>query len=191
MTESITASGQLLSHYQVIGHELVQYERSQTFFSNSREIAFQQFRSAVSFVQVEVLESYLDDLLDLEVNDEVLFIQQSEKRFKNVTLRTLQLLGFMAAMGLGIYAASCAVALHISFLLALAAAAPFFLVGFALPRPAARRLSLAKILSREISRRRGGREDDAAPIKRALEMKRWSSARASQPATGSSRSGTI
>ena len=111
------------------------------------------FSPTVSFVPVEVLESYLDDLLDLGVSDEGLFIKKP--RLPKRTLATWGV--WLAALLVGALSLSAVVPsiptpalLLASFLSGLASAFYF------LPRTKIlRRFGFATIISREIASRRG------------------------------------
>lgn len=135
----------LLSQYHTIGHELLLTEGRR---------GDSEFREGVSFVSVEVLDSYLEDLLNPEVRDDMLFIVR-EKTWTGSIL--IPLLGLLFALGGGLYAASIGKSLPFSFALTLGVAFPFALVLQLFPRQGLmRRMRFAQILSSEISRRRGG-----------------------------------
>jgi hypothetical protein len=107
----------------------------------------------VAFVPVEALESYLDDLLDLAVHDDSLFIRKSQPAKRALFLlglccATLSYLVFATVTG----AASAALPLLIvvTFCAGIGSALYF------LPRTKVlRRFSFATVISREIARRRG------------------------------------
>jgi hypothetical protein len=143
----------LLSQYATIGSALQKYEHSMRRLGALRSSAFVQFRAGVSFVSVEVLESYLEDLLDLDVDESKLFI---ESRTTGISWVVVAALGLCAAIATGLMATSRGASLPVSFGLTLALAFPFGLLWHFAPRDAAaRRMTFAQVLSHEVSRRRG------------------------------------
>ena len=147
----------LLTHYQTIGTELLQIESSGAIGS---------FREGVAFVPVEVLESYLEDLLDLGVKEDTLSIYREHHWLQSWWLPVV---GFSFALGFGLYAASTGATLAVSFSLTLFSALPFGLLFHFSPRIGLmRRVSFAQILSGEISRRRGRDKDGDVLTTRVL-----------------------
>jgi hypothetical protein len=107
-----------------------------------------------------MLESYLEDLLDLDVADEKLFIRQAMANKRGLALSGLGLCG---AVVVGVYAASAGVPLWSSLGISIVLALPFAaLWHFAPQERASRRLLFAKLLSQEIFRRRGVDKDGRA-----------------------------
>lgn len=147
----------LLGHYKTIGQELIQIESDGSIGS---------LREGVAFVPVEVLESYLEDLLDLGVKEETLHIQQEHH-----WLRSWQLIasGFGLAISSGLYAASSGAALPLSLGVVITLGLPFAMIMYFAPKTGLmRRMSFAQILSAEISRRRGRDKDGNMPTSRLL-----------------------
>jgi hypothetical protein len=66
----------LLNQYRTIGRMLMRYERSSLPFQGMKQKLPREFSCELANVPVEVLESYLDDLLDIGVTDESLFIKR-------------------------------------------------------------------------------------------------------------------
>lgn len=147
----------LLQQYRTVGAALLTYERE-------LNAAFcpvlipparleRNFRTGVSFVGVEALESFLDDLLDLNVSDDSLFVKRPRVSKRAVAL--LVVLG--VALGLaGLFGPSDTTgfvlpsAIFAVFMAGLSSALYF------VPRTrVVRRFSFATVLSHEISRRRG------------------------------------
>jgi hypothetical protein len=143
----------LLSHYRQTGAALLAYERVVCGSPIPAHRHVRDFGHAVAFVPVEALESYLDDLLDLGVHDDSLFIKKSQPAKRalflvGLCLATLSYLVFATMTG----AASAALPLLIvvTFCAGIGSALYF------LPRTKVlRRFSFATVLSREIARRRG------------------------------------
>jgi hypothetical protein len=111
----------------------------------------------VAFVPVEVLEAYLEDLLDRETVEERLFIahRRSGRRFTAVMLA-----GFAGALAVGLYVASSGASLLHSFALTVVMSLPFaFFLQLYPYGGVVRRLGFAKVLSQEVSRRRGRDKD--------------------------------
>jgi hypothetical protein len=143
----------LLSHYRQTGAALLAYERVVCGSPIPAHRHISDFGQAVAFVPVEALESYLDDLLDLAVHDDSLFIRKSQPAKRALFLvalccATLSYLVFVTATG----AASAALPL----LIVVAFCAGIGSALYFLPRTKVlRRFSFATVISREIARRRG------------------------------------
>ena len=143
----------LLEQYRHVGSSLLDYERRICGALIPGQRFSREFGYAVAFVPVEVLESYLDDLLDVGVSDESLFI----KKLKPAK-RALALIGVgLAAFGVsavevlnGATLASLSALILVTFFSGLGAALYF------IPRmKVLRRFSFATLVSGEIARRRG------------------------------------
>ncbi len=147
----------LLGHYQTVGQELLRIETQGGIGS---------FREGVAFVPVEVLESYLEDLLDLGVKEETLFITREFEWFRS---RQVLGVGLVAALSTGLYAASTGASLPVSFGLSALFSFPFGVLFHGAPKSGlVRRMSFAQILSGEISRRRGRDRDGESNTSRSL-----------------------
>lgn len=152
----------LQSQYRSIGYGLCQYERLAGGYRSRSEQAYRCFRETVAFVPIEVLESYLEDLLDLRVEEEKLNINQSRRERR---LNFIPAIGIVSGLTLGLYAASAGASLVISFITTVLIALPFGFIWHLSPRTnLARRMSFAKIVSREVSRRRGQDDDGSSRI---------------------------
>jgi hypothetical protein len=152
-------SGKLVGEYRVIGAELLRYESGTRSYGYQSFSAFSGFREGVAFLSVEVLESYLEDLLDIDISDDALFI-----RLKGFRVRSTHwaLAGLLGAVTVGLYAASGGASLLLSLGVTITLAFPFAIVWHFAPRDGlTRRVGFAQILSHEIARRRGG--DDGRP----------------------------
>lgn len=152
-------------HYRTIGNELIALEVRGSWWSisgySSEDLL--EFRRGVTFVPLEVLSSYLDDLLDLEVNDDRLFIQQRSRAsavyFWIATLMCAA--GFVcASLAFDLFHGVHAAALVVS--------PPLFIVALGLllftPYRGLRRLGFARVVSREISRRKGDGSDEGVVL---------------------------
>ncbi len=143
----------LLDQYQQTGLALIAYERRVGGALIPAQRYMKDFRRGVSFVPVEVLESYLDDLLDLSVSDESLFIKKSSLSSKAVGLVGLcaATVGYVVWVGREAeQAVSLSALVLVAFFAGLASALYF------LPRTKVlRRFSFATLVSREIAARRG------------------------------------
>ena len=138
----------LLGHYRTIGVELLALEARGGIGS---------FREGVSFVPVEVLESYLEDLLDLDVKEDGLFIVRERSRIHSLYL---PLLGIALALSGGLYLVSSGASEFVSLGLTASIALPFAVLSHFFPRNGLmRRMNFAQTLSGEISRRRGRDKD--------------------------------
>lgn len=139
----------LLNHYQNIGAALLKIESEPITTHTQKE-----FRVSVAFISLEVLESYLEDLLDPLIADERLCIFREKPKINTIAI---SLLGLFLAIAIGLYAVSAGASLVLSFALTVCLAFPFALLWHFSPQEGAtRRMRFAQILSQEISRRHGG-----------------------------------
>lgn len=151
----------LLSQYACVGGELLKYEASTRRYGYGSFSAFSHFREGVSFVPLEVLESYLEDLLDLDVPEDRLCINREGPTLK---WTLLALFGLCGSLSLGLYAASTGASLMSSFTLTIALAAPFAVLWHYAPRGGVtRRMGFAQVVSHEVSRRRGSDKGPREP----------------------------
>lgn len=67
----------LLNQYRTVGRMLMRYERSSLPFQGVKQRLPREFSCELANIPVEVLESYLDDLVDIGVTDESLFIKRN------------------------------------------------------------------------------------------------------------------
>lgn len=153
-TIPVPRTDRLLDHYRAIGQALLDYERLSYIF-NGGEAKFRSFRQNVAVVPLETLESYLDDLLEQDMSDEILFIRRKGffSRMESwflcgatavlITLLALSLFSLSKILSFGIAGT----------VFALIFVAASLLVQ---TRSIMRRMDFAKIVSFEISRRRGG-----------------------------------
>lgn len=148
--------GRLLGQYRAIGSALLRVE-----FRRSVHI----FRESVAAIPSEVLESYLDDLLDVSVREETLFIRRSLGWLRAILAPGV---GFVVALGTGLYAAAGGASFSVALSLTVCAALPFALMLQYFPKYGLmRRMGFAQIVSSEISRRRGrdrAGSDDSSKI---------------------------
>jgi hypothetical protein len=112
-----------------------------------------EFGHAVAFVPVEVLESYLDDLLDVGVSDDSLFIGKVKPAKRAIALIAIAVTALGASafeVSGGATLASLTALILVTFFSGLGAALYF------IPRmKVIRRFSFATVVSGEIARRRG------------------------------------
>ncbi len=143
----------LLEHYRQIGKSLLDYEvRISGSLMPGRRYN-REFGQAVVFVPVEVLESYLDDLLDVEVQDESLFIKKPRPAKRALLLAAVGLCTLVASFYAGREGGSF---VSLTVLLAITVFAGMGGALYFLPRlKILRRFSFATLLSGEIARRRG------------------------------------
>ncbi len=144
----------LLEQYKTTGRALLAYERSVVcapLIPSPRSM--REFSTSVAFVPVEVLETYLDDLLDLGVRDEGLFIKRSQVSWRGMTLLGIlvaALLGSLFVLHGDLTAALMPALLAVTFLAGIASTLYF------LPRTKViRRFGFATLVSHEIGNRRG------------------------------------
>ena len=145
----------LRQQYATVGTGLLCLERSGSLVLVQRNLlAERTFREHVTFVPVEVLESFFDDLLDPEVPDERLSIAVRSWGHR-VTSNLVAIIGVLGAVLAGLYVSALGMSLALSFLLAVSLAIPFATMLYLSTGGATRRLRFAQVLSREIARRRG------------------------------------
>lgn len=143
----------LLEQYQQTGRALLEYERRTCGALIPGQRHNREFGQSVSFVPVEVLESYLDDLLDVGVTDESLFIKKLQPAKRALVLSAIGLAAFaVSAVEVlsGATLASLTALIVVTFFSGLGAALYF------IPRMKVfRRFNFATVVSGEIARRRG------------------------------------
>jgi hypothetical protein len=149
--------GRMLVHYRTIGAALRTYERRcfPLGFARVLKPAQKELRAALSTVSVEVLESYLEDLLDLELEDARLFIDRP-----GAPLTTPNIFG--AVVGACLFGGALALINQTSPLTAtlLGGGIASAVFGYCLSRhQASRRMRFANIISQETNRRRGNPRD--------------------------------
>lgn len=140
------------SQYILIGQALQAYDQRCFVEGVAEQPSFTALREDLVFVQLEILESYLEDLLNLKVNDEHLHIRIVCPSWK---LRTYEFAIVCFAVLLGAIASLSGAAQFTSYALTVLAATPLLALYYFAPRSARRRMRFARLLSKEISRRRG------------------------------------
>lgn len=141
----------LLAQYRNIGAELLTIEAEP---KESVEATAEKFRFAVAYIPVQVLEAYLEDLLDLDVGESTLFIRPPTSCANMKWFFLSGLLFGACAVGAWYLVVELHAGVAIGFALSFLVAP----VGLLLVRPywsLMRRLRFAQVLSREIARRRG------------------------------------
>jgi len=164
----------LSAHYEMIGRALVNWEKSRASHGQSEAVLCETFREEVVFVPVEVLESYLEDLLATEVSESSLYIKRSQlgfgpKKFCSNRLwpKVCAGLGVLVAMTIGLFAASIGASLVYSMAVTLICSLPFVSLWYFAPQATlTRRMTFAQVVSHEIARRRG--VDDDRPMRPAF-----------------------
>jgi|GEM_PF-854987 len=158
----------LLEQYRMIGRGLLSYESGACAPLIPSQRSLRNFSAAVAFVPVEVLETYLDDLLDLGVSDESLFIKKPKTCWGGraiLTVLGLALCGAASVWFGNLTTAFMPALLAITFLAGIASTLYF------LPRTKAiRRFSFATVVSREIGHRRGQDKSDVGNFASRLLM---------------------
>jgi hypothetical protein len=150
----------LLGQYKTIGNALVEYQ------SEPHKGSVDTLRESLVFVPLEVLESYLEDLLNLEIPLEKLFIRDGRTNHLSIYVA---LIGMVVATGFGLFAASTGASLLLSFTITVCLAFPFAVLWHFAPREGVtRRLRFAQLLSRIVSDRRGGDSDEDGSTTRLL-----------------------
>jgi hypothetical protein len=148
----------LRDQYRQVGSALLDFEQEIYRGMLSGEVLRRDFAHAVAFVPVEVLESYLDDLLDLRVSDESLFFCRRSA--------SLRLPLFLMVIGGATFCLTQVLeSLPLPVVLGVAFLAGVVTTVALLPhtRPV-RRFGAAKVVANEISRRRGHSQDDRGAL---------------------------
>ena len=143
----------LLNHYKTIGETLLSIEAQYLYYAYGSHAVQQEFRERVSFVSVEILESYLEDVLDRSVSLDFLHIVRPGiwNRFDILTIISVICAGAAGAY-LSLYSHSSLIGVLVTCSLVL----PVLIVWFRSPfGTLARRVGFARIISHEIARRRG------------------------------------
>lgn len=150
-----------LNHYRTIGQTLLKIESGGLYYGYSSQRTVQEFREAVAVVPVELLEAYLEDLLDRRVNQDILFI--ARPGIWN-SLDILTIASLLGSVVVGMYLSLQSHSALVGGFATLSLALPVITVWFRSPvGNLARRLTFARILSREIARRRGSDKDGEKP----------------------------
>ena len=148
---------QLCRHYHTIGLALLAYEREAPVLLRSlHERAAANFRVACSFLPDSILDSYLEDLLDLSVTDKDLFIATSGFSPRRL-LVAFPFAGLLSAVGLGFYLSTLDLPYSFCVAVILLCSIPFALLWEWVPRSTNRRLFFARLIAAELSNRRGHR----------------------------------
>ena len=143
-------------HYKVIGQELSGFDCASRY-SYDLLPAFTEFREGVAFVPVEVLESYLEDLLDPNKSCQELSIVDAACLRRRLAL---PLIGLAFVVACGIHFAGQGVAIPAALGITLISAVPFgAMLHLAVTYDSRRRMKFAQVVSREIARRRGEDRD--------------------------------
>ncbi len=157
--------------YQTVGRELIRYEAFESSAGLASIYSYSGFREGVAFIGVEVLESYLDDLLDSTVIDEKLFIARQISKWNHLYL---PLLGFLLAICSGVGSTQLGASVVLACCLGVILAIPFAMILYVAPRTGLRRrMAFAQVVSEEVLRRRGrSRGDGAYSDSRTSELER-------------------
>jgi hypothetical protein len=169
----------LLDHYRQVGASLLAFEDRVCGTFGSSKAHVRSFAVEVSFVPVEVLEAFLDDVLDLGVSDESLFIKKSKPATRAVALLGICFgaTALVASRGPSEALASCLPLLLLVVFLAGLGSAMYFI-----PRAKVfRRFNFATVLSREISNRRGSDRNDMGGLASRLFSSEWWASKGTLP----------
>lgn len=146
-----------LSQYRIIGRALIVVEQDSLVYGYGSQRAVQEFREGVASVSVEMLESYLEDLLDSQVALDHLYIARPGF-WKSVDLLTV--LSLLGSCAVGTYVSLTSGAPLVGLSSTLLLALPVVTVWHRSPfGHLARRVSFARIVSKEVARRRGSDKD--------------------------------
>lgn len=161
----------MLDQYKQTGCGLLEFEARVCGGIGPSKAHFAQFSAAVSFVPVEVLEAYLDDVLDLGVSDESLFIRKSRPAIRAILLLVVCV---VALVLLAVRTPEVVVSSSLPLLLLVVFLAGLGSALYFVPRTKVlRRFNFATVLSREISHRRGLDRSDVGGLATRLFMREW------------------
>lgn len=156
----------LRDQYALIGTSLLRYDGGFCRYRHGISDEFSDFCSSVATVPVEVLESYLEDLLNLEVSEQSLSIF---RRKLDTLGYWIALAGLLASLAMGLFAVSTGASPILGFGLTVALSLPFGILWHYAPRSGlVRRLGFAQIVSHAVARRRGTDDSDTRPRTSAM-----------------------
>lgn len=162
----------LKNQYRTIGFELLRCEaRASAQFHLSTSIE-RDFQSSLAFIPVEVLESYFEDLLNPLVTEQKLFISH-RSLVRRPFLITISVLGIVCSLVSALHVAAWGYPITISLVVALCLSAPFVITLFTTLGSSARRMQFARMLSKEIARRRGYDADGGVLTSATAKLKRF------------------
>lgn len=143
--------------YAIIGEALLHYESKTKNATTDYNFAFNELRENLVFTNVELLESYLEDLLNIKISDGALYIERSKCRFAGIPCElTLVLIALAGGLTFYLLDTNIITAILLTALLSL----PLLLISYLAPFTVKRRMVFARALSKEIARRRG-RDDES------------------------------
>jgi len=143
----------LTQQYRLIGRGLTRIEKKHGRFGRITKESQDHFHTTVAFIPVEVLDSYLEDLLEVGTRSEQLYLK---KDTVGIWFGICAFLGLTGALIAGLWSAASGASLSFSFLLSIAIVSPFAVLWHLSSKESyLRRLRLARVLSQEISGRRG------------------------------------
>lgn len=155
--QNFVRNEQLCGHYRSVGIALLAYEReSPLLLRVINKPAMANLRVALSFLPDSILDSYLEDLLDLEVLDRDLFIASRSFSPRNL-LVALPFAGLLCSVGTGFYLSTLELAYSFCVAVIVICSIPFAILWEWVPRSSNRRLFFARLIAAQLSNRRGFR----------------------------------
>lgn len=146
---------QLCGHYSSIGRALLSYEREAPLLLRSVDkLAMGNLKVALSFTPDCILDSYLEDLLDLGILDRDLFIGIPAFSARKM-LVALPFAGLICSVGIGFHLSTLDFAYSYCVATIVVSSIPFALLWEWVPRSSNRRLFFARLVAAELSSRRG------------------------------------
>ena len=148
---------QFCRHYHSVGMALLAYEKEAPLLLRVfHKPATANLRVALSFLPDAILDSYLEDLLDLDILDKDLFIAVPSLSPRKL-LVALPFAGLFAAGGIGFYLSTLDLPYSFCVAVIVFCSIPFALLWEWVPRFSNRRLFFARLIAAELSNRRGHR----------------------------------
>ena len=150
----LSSSGNIKNHYRVIGTTLLELEPYTSIYNYILKRSPEALQSNLAFIPDEIIESYLEDLLDFTISDHQLHIYR-----RNFTPKynVIAIFGLILSMAFGLKLAYSGASFYLALTGVLLIALPSGIIWHLAPKIAPnRRLFFVKLLSQELDRRNGG-----------------------------------
>ena len=146
-------SGNITETYKLIGKLLLELEPYAGLYGYILKRSPETLQSNLAFVSNEILQSYLEDLIDFTISDESLYIY---RRYFLRTYNLVSIFGLIVAIIFGLKLAYSGASFPLAMLTVLSIAIPSGVIWHLAPKMTPnRRLFFAKLLNQELNRRNG------------------------------------
>jgi len=166
----MSISSEFTSDYKLVGEALLSYEGTAALSLFSHFIdarAFEQFRVSIASISNSVLESYLDDILGEKISEDTLYVRLPYFNRSRI-VEILSLLGVGAAVAVATHLSFSGTDPWWAFCIALLLGSPFGMFFHTVFGRTNRRIRLARVVSFELSRRRGDIDENTPGTKVSL-----------------------